>query len=446
MKNVKIILALICSGFCGIQAQGQVLLRDMVFLGDEFRDWNIIWDRGNPQDPGSLGLIRHGDQKYDLVLIGQDRIERPVLNKHLREQTQMESWHWRAFQVPSTIPPGKYQVVINGRPKGLIQVVHAPQVKIVRLSPGERQNSLTARSGEQIRGYGCTMTGNLAVNPGCTIVGLTIDGNVTGSFDNVVFDSCVFRRGQIGPFQESDRGCLFRDCRFENATCATCSSGCFLRCLWLGRPSMGGHNFCNERSTRLAVIDGVFQRTDRGLILRSMWGPNSDNLYAGIQFENINATPNGGELICVEGSGTGFNRNLIFALRQSGCVGGVSLFDSIASDNLFDNIRVPVDVCGLNRQTGNIIQDSECDYVRINWPNDKGGYNSGASNTLLRYVACVGFKPSARGLASGDPKYYTPGQFRAVVEDGSPTPTTRAIGLTVSNQAQGFAQKIGVTE
>ena len=122
------------------------------------------------------------------------------------------------------------------------------------------------------------------------------------------------------------------------------------------------------------------------------------------------------------------------------------LFDSIASDNLFDNIRIPVDITGLARQSGNVIQDSECDYIRINWPKGDGTYNTGATNTLLRYVACIGFQPSARGLASGDPKHFKPGVFRAVVEDGSPTPTTRAIGLTVSGQSQGFAQKIGVME
>lgn len=122
------------------------------------------------------------------------------------------------------------------------------------------------------------------------------------------------------------------------------------------------------------------------------------------------------------------------------------LFDSSAHDNLFNNCRVPFDICGLAEQKNNIISDSEVDYVHINWPRGDGTNYSGASGTLLSNVACIGFRPSARGQPSADPKYYLPGLFRAVIEDGSPTPTTRGIGLTVRDQAEGFEKIRGVKQ
>lgn len=423
------------------------LFRETVYLGDPDRDWTIVWSRGYPTDPGSIGLIRAGDtgDLESVYLRGPGGVLVPTKNFHLRERTQFESWHWKAFRVPRETPIGGYPVVVNNRTVGEIKVVHRSTPNPRSLRIGEVVANIKLAPNDTLRAYGTVLTGDMAVSPGCTVTGLTIDGNVSGSFDNCVFDSCTFRRGQVGPSRENDYGNLFRDCVFQNSTLATCS-GCFLRCRWEGPTNTGNHNFVNERSERLAVLDCTFRRTDRGLVLRSTWGPNSDNLYAGIQFNDINSTPNGGELFCVEGAGSGFNRNLIFCVRQNGCVGGVMLFDSIASDNIFDNIRIPIDIVGMNKQTGNIIQDSEVDYVHINWPKGDGTYFDGAKDTLLQRVACIGFKPSARGQASGDPKYYTPGQFRAVVEDGSSNPSTKAIGLTVSGQAQGFAQKIGVME
>lgn len=427
MKIYQIIFGLICSVFLQSQAIGAEIpaqfFRTTLYAGDPDRNWTALWSRGDPSDPGSLGLIRNGDTKYDVT---------PGVELRLRDSEQFENWHWRGLRCDQI---GTWPVVVNGRTKGEITVVKSPKRIQTTLTPGQRVGSISVLPAQGLNGYGCFLTGNLTVSPGATIVGLTIDGNVTGSFDNCVFDSCVFRRGQVGPMLETDRGCLFKDCKFENCTVATCSSGMFLRCVWVGKPALGGHNFCNERGTRLALIDCTFDGTDRGVIARATWGDNSDNLYAGIWFKNIAMTPNGGELICVEGnrSPLGFNRNLMFCLRASACVGSVLFFDGQANDNLLSNVRTPIDICGLAPQRGNIIRDSECDYVRINWNGNKG-----AVNTLLQDVACIGFKPSARGLASGDPKYFKPGIFTAVVEDGSPEPTTRAVRVTVKGHDPAF--------
>lgn len=418
----------------GIMSQ---LFRDTCFLGDPDRDWSIIWDRGDPTDGGSVGLIRNTDPAVEMILVSESGVVFPVKDYFIREQTQMESWHWRAFRCIA--PAGAYQVVINGRAKGKITLVQKTSNIVMKLGAGERTNGLSLGLNTTVRGYNTTMTGNLMVNAGCTIVGLTIDGNVTGPFNNVVFDSCTFRRGQVGPMGGNEYGCLFRDCRFENATVGNCSSGCFLRCSFVGTSALANHNFVNERSVRLAVINATFQRTDRGLVLRSMGGPNSDNLYAGLQFNDINMTNNGGELICTEGSGDGFNRNLVFCVRQSGCTGSIMLFDAKASDNVFDNIRVPVDIVGKNEQNNNIIRDSEVPYVHINWNGE-----SGAVNTSLQKTGSVGFVPSARGIASGEPKYYTNETFKAVMDDGAPVPSTRAWLCTVRDQAAGFLPFRGV--
>lgn len=446
---MKRMFGLLLSLFCMVSvANGQQLFRDKLVVGDPYRDFSIVWSRGDPADPGSLGLIRAGDtgDLDSVTLRSADGTLYPTIKTPLREQTQWESWHWKAFRLTPQTPAGKYTALVAGRDRGSLVVIPKQQSSILRLPLGERQANYTLSPSTQLRGYGSFVTGDITVSPGCTIVGLTIDGNVTGSFDNCVFDSCTFRRGQIGPMMETDRGALFKDCRFESTTVATCSSGCFLRCVFDNKPATGYHNFVNERSTRLAVVDCIFRRTDRGLILRSTWGTNSENLYAGIQFNDINSTPNGGELICVEGGGAGFNRNLLFGFRQSGCTGSISLFDSIANNNIIDNCRVPIDIVGMAEQRGNIVRESELDYVRINWPKGDGSNYSGAVNTLLQNVACIGFKPSARGQASGDPKYYSAGLFRAVIEDGSPTPSTKGVGLTVKGQTEGFLPTKGITQ
>ena len=398
--------------------------RYTLVAGDPDRNFTVFWSRDR--------LNRDGDQGFAVT-----SPTATLLPLRLRETEQFESWHWQAFRCDTV---GTHEVYVNGRLMGSVTVVAGtPSKTYTRL--GEIVGPYTLPPGVRFRGYGCTLTGDLVVSPGCTVTGLTVDGNVTGSFDNCVFDSCTFRRGMVGPMLPADRQTLFRDCEFRNATAATLSSGLLHRCRWLGKPALGGHNFCNERATRLAMIDCTFEETDRGIIARSTWGDNSDNLYAGIWFKNIAMTPNGGELICVEGNRfpSGFNRNLVFCLRQSACVGSILFFDGSASDNLLSNVRLPVDICGLAPQRGNIIRDSECDYIRINWNGNKG-----ATGTVIQDVACIGFKPSASGLASGDPKYYRPGTFVAVVDDASPIPTTQCIRVTVKGQDSLFAPFRGI--
>jgi hypothetical protein len=288
------------------------------------------------------------------------------------------------------------------------------------------------------------MTGNLTVQTGATVVGMTICGDVGGNFDNVVFDSCTFRRGQVGPMQATDRNVLFRDCRFENATAFNLSSGLMLRCKFTGRAARGGHNFCNEWATRLAVIDCEWENTDRGIIARPRWNDQSHNLYAGLWFNRIALTNNGDELLCVEGQGNpawGFNRNLVFAVRQAACNGPLLLYSSKASHNLFNNVRVPIDITGMDEQVGNIVQDSECEYIRINWrPHTR------ANQTKLLNVVSNGFAAKPRNQATGDPNWWHDSKYQAVFQDTSPTPSTRGVGLTVRGQAAGFVRVLGVQE
>lgn len=419
--------------------------RDTVYPNDPDRCFVCMWSRGDPQDPNSIGLIRRGDTgDLDTVTLrAADGTLHKTQRYHLRERTEYEGWHWKSFQVPP-VAPGQYTVMVGGRDRGVITVAQGPLLKVIKLSPGERLISLTAKTNEQVRGFGCTITGNLTVQPGASVVGLRIDGNVTGNFDNVVFDSCTFRRGQVGPMQANDRSVLFRDCVFENCTAFNLSSGLLLRCKFVGRTARGGHNFCNEWASRLAVIDCEWDNTDRGIIARPRWGDNSDNLYAGLWFSRIATTPNGDELLCVEGQGKpeiGFHRNLIFCVRSTACNGPLLLYSSKASYNLFNNVRCPIDVTGMDEQIGNIVQDSECEYVRVNWPRQ-----SKANGTQLLNITSVGFTPRPRNQPTGDPVWWHDSKFTAVFQDSSPAPTTRGVGLTARGQAAGFARVLGVQE
>lgn len=416
--------------------------RDIVYPGDPHRCFTVMWSRGDVDDVDSIGLIRRGDvgDLDTVTLRGVDGTLHKAETYDLRERTEFESWHWKAFQPPNI--PGVYTALIAGRERGEITVAPTILPRTVKLSPGERVISLTAKTGEQVRGYGTTMTGTLTVQPGTTVVGLTIDGDVKGDFDNVVFDSCTFRRGQVGPMKVNDRSAMFRDCVFQNATAFCLSSGLLLRCKFLNRSAKGAHNFCNEWGTRLAVINCEWDKTDRGIIARPRWGDNSDNLYAGLWFRDIAMTPNGDELLCVEGQGDeawGFNRNLMFCVRQSGCHGSLLLFSSKASHNLFNNVRCPVDITGMDEQVGNVVQDSECEYVRINWPP-----HVKATDTKLRYVASSHFVRRPRNQPTGDQVWWADTKFSAVFQDASPAATTEGEGLTVVGPASGILPVLGI--
>ena len=430
-----------------------VLSRDAVYVGDSDRDFTVLWSRGDPNDGQSLGLRRWWDltpdkkTRMDTALVNVSTgLVYPVTPITLRHQEELESWYWQAIR--PLVPAGQYRVTVNDRTVSALTVMTAAGRRVTRLTAGERQSDFIMAPNSILRGHGCTLRANLVVAPGCNIVGLTIEGNVTGSFDNCVFDQCVFRNGKVGPFQDTDRQVMFKDCVFRWVQCWQLNSGLFLRCKWHGT---NGHAYCTESAQRLAMVDCLFDRTDRGLVLRPRFGDNSNNLYAGIWFRDIALEPNGSELVCVEGGPFRFDRNLFFGLRQSSCVGSFLLYSSKASYNYCNNIRIPVDITGMGEQIGNVVQDSECEYVRVNWPqrkNEDGSWvwNQQAVGTKLLNINSVGFMPKARNQATGDPAFWHDTKFQAVIQDGSPTPTTKGVNLTVRGQAAGFVRVLGVQE
>lgn len=416
--------------------------RSILYQGDPNRNYTVIWSRGDPKDPASLGLVRSGDRgDLDAVtLISASGVRTPAPTKFLRERVEYESWHWKAFSIPANLPMGTYDVEVSGRVVSSITVAPRSYQYTKKLPLGEVVTpEFVLQANTQLRAYGTILTGNLRVNPGCTITGLTIDGNVTGDFQDVVFDSCVFRRGMVGPNLPTNTNTAFIDCEFQKYTIATIHSGLFLRCNITGRSAVGAHNFCNERGNNLACIGTTFDNTDRGFILRPMWGENSDCLYAGTLFQNICFTNNGDELLCVEGGPFEFSRNMFFNVRATNCTGAMLLFSSVANHNLFNNIRVPVDITGMALQTGNIIMDSECEYVRINWR----GFDK-ANLTHLERVYSPGLVRRARNQATGDSYWWADPKWTGVFEDGAASPNTTARGLRAENFPSYCVASVGI--
>jgi hypothetical protein len=346
MKNIQIILALICSGFCTVPAFGQYF-RDTIALNDPDRDFQIIWERGNYTRPESFGFFTSGEDIWQPVfLVDQNGRKFPTTQYTFRESDWYEQTYWRSFKVPKTTPYGKYNVTINNKS---IQTLTVTGRKISQGSLGIF-GKFSCLPDTTYRSYGTTIVGaDIQLAPGVSLVGMTFyDSVIQGPFTNGLIKDCRFVRCSLGgqvdwnrPQEYADHGALYTDCLFDRSTCSGCCSGAFVNCKWTGRVagvgSANGHAFVNERARRLCMINCTFDQTDRGPILRNNWGDNSDGLYVGLQFLNINSTTNGGELICAEGtdgSTARWDRNMLFGLRAYNCNHMVQLWNVQGDGNL----------------------------------------------------------------------------------------------------------------
>jgi hypothetical protein len=134
----------------------------------------------------------------------------------------------------------------------------------------------------------------------------------------LVLADCTFRNCNLGFFAT---GAFVRDCDFIAAGATIAPGGLYLRCRFFGPP--GTHAFCYwSGQGPLAVLDCVFDGTDRGPTFNTAWGPQHGHLFVGTACRNINGTLNGNEIFAFEGPGP-FNNHVINHTRVTDCQGAV---------------------------------------------------------------------------------------------------------------------------
>lgn len=369
--------------------------RTVMYAGDPDRDWNVIWTRGDYISPSAYGFFVRGDEIWDPVqLVGANGTAYAVKPFTIRQQDWFENCFYRTFRIHATTPAGQYQIRLNRKMVGDVEVRRgglSPVYNLLIKSP-----ALKMQAGNTYSGYGCIVKGNVTVAPNCTIEGLTVvDGLTEGLAENCVFKDCTFIRGQFGgmvdwsrPKEYVDHGALYINCRFLNCQVTGCTSGAFVNCEFIGRVigagGGNGHNFVTERGKRLCMFNCLFDRTDRGPILRTAWGDNSDNLYCGLELRDITATTNGNEAFCIENNANRFDRNMILGLRTSNVANHLQIWNTPADGNLIANSwfckNCTVHLAGIEPQNHNAVM-----YCGLSEPVKLNGNGSKAKDTTTLY-------------------------------------------------------------
>lgn len=209
--------------------------RTTLVAGEENRDWFAMWSASKLRSPGAYELR---DSNGELVTLSR---------KRLRPSTWVDDSLCLAFQIPSRLPPGKYQLFENGTPLRIITVVDRAAMAV----PPVISN----------RTFG--------------------DADVVAGKD-ALYRNCAFRQSSVFA-----SGGLFLDCRWEG----------------LAYPGIGTtHSFSSWGTDGpLAIIGGVFDGCDRGPVLNLVSYKNiSEPLFLGLTLKNISHVDGGNELFCVE--------------------------------------------------------------------------------------------------------------------------------------------------
>jgi hypothetical protein len=143
----------------------------------------------------------------------------------------------------------------------------------------------------------------------------------------LVVADCTFRRCNLGFYLG---GCLIRDCVFDRGGAVIAPGGLYLRCQFNG-PSMQ-HAWSHwGQLGPTALIDPFFRDTDRGPVFSAANAPIEDFLCVGLTCRGIDRTPNGNEIVLVEGANP-FRRSQFFHTRISCCQSSLFQFDQVAAD------------------------------------------------------------------------------------------------------------------
>lgn len=279
------------------------------------------------------------------------------------------------------VKPGKYKLG-TGSVVDAIEVVKPPKRATAKVAAGdsaerlqkainEGKRDITLAPGEHvltrsvvlpddsiIRGYGATVRAAAAITPtgdkrpafllgnNCTLYGCTFTHDDPNDHllygrdpknefpRGLVVADCTFRRCGMGFwFQDA----LIRDCRFERAGATIAASGLWLRCEFVGQAPMHAWAFGFGLGP-VAMIDCVFDGTDRGPVFNSGAGPISDFLCVGLACRDIDQTPNGNEILLCEGAHE-FSRATILHTRITGCQSMVQM-DSPSSGVLMRDLLI----------------------------------------------------------------------------------------------------------
>lgn len=147
------------------------------------------------------------------------------------------------------------------------------------------------------------------------------------------------------------RGLYVHRCEFHHASAGTPTAGLWHQCRWRGT-SRHGHAFIAWKADGLAVVDCVFDATDRGVGFVPHWGPCSGALILGNRFRDIDLTDNGNEVLGCEGHRHPVADTLYLHNRVSNCAGPVfQVWDSHFERNVITDLAAvnsgPIIVSGM---------------------------------------------------------------------------------------------------
>lgn len=448
-----------------------VFSRLQVTPGDPRRDWTYAWSRaGVPAGPVSIAAVGQPPVPCERFLLGWPA-------------WQGDELYHVGIRVPATVADGTYFLrfgdvttnhrltVVNRTPLTSCVVATGGQDAerieraladhdVVTLLPGLFRLSRAVRMPpwRELRGAGAVLS-KLA-NPAdrfdcmfipgdnCTFAGLTFRANDSVLFNDdggkhAVIDRCTFEDCQLGYWVND--GLLVDRCRFDRAGAGYVRCGLWHRCRWEGL-TRHGHAWVAwgqpDPRIRPAVVDCVFDGTDRGPGLTSNWGDLSDTFIHSLECRSISRVYGGNELLGFEKGGRGFALRRLLAMHVRGyhCEGQVQFWtgevtDCLLRDLVLDGPSVCFSAADGSPMTGNVIEESEF----------RGGgvqLAPTATGNTVRRCAFTGWRPTRANVEM------RPNQFagRAVVEAlGAQAATNRVTASVVTAQPAGVPAVAGAT-
>jgi hypothetical protein len=428
--------------------------RLQVTPGNPQRDWTYVWSRsGVPAGPISLTAPGQEPIPCERLLLGWPA-------------WQGDEVYHAGIRVPANMADGVYFLrfgevttnhrltVVNRRPLTHCAVATGGQDAeriekaladhdTVTLLPGlfRLDRAVRVPPGRTLRGAGAvlTKTKNPADRfdcmfiPGddCTFEGLTFRGNDAVMFNddagrNVVIDQCILEDCQLGYWVND--GLLVDRCRFIRASAGIVRCGLWHRCRWEGL-SRHFHAWIAwgqpDPRIRPAVVDCVFDGTDRGPGLTSNWGDLSDSLIHSVEVRSVSRVYGGNEIFGFEVGGTkkGLRRLLAMHVRAYNCEGQVQFWTGEVTDCLLRNLvldgpSLAFSAADGSSQTGNVIEESEF----------RGGgihFAPTAINNEVRRCGFTGWRPTRANVEMRAGTYALTG--RSVIESTGPQAVTNRV-------------------
>lgn len=429
------------------------LSRTSLTIGDRDRDWLYAWSIDG-ELAGRFTLVgTNGTFETEALALGWARM------------TWDEPLH-RGFRLYPDTNPGNYALHCGGtKTPHIITVRPAAWNSLPNslLRPSNEdteqlQKALFAGNVSLVPGESYTLTTNVVIPAGRTINGAGAhlfkrpnSGNYRDAMfiagddstirrlnlhpNNYVFTGDTYGRGmnildcdvydgQLGHWNQRDD--LIQDVRFHRASAGAVQSGFWHRCRWTDM-CQAFHSFLAERGERLAVVDAVFDGTDRGITLRSGWGPSTEGLFSSIEFRSISRVNNGCELFTCEGSTTaGISRTMFLHWRSYNCEGQINAWDAPFNDNLLRDFVLDGNTIMLAGVRG--VSQSRNRFLDMELRGGQLLFGPTANYNAVSNVAFIGWKPTRSNQFDKNP--HTPNAL--IVCEGSRGGTnTFATNVTV---------------